>query len=55
VAILLAACPVGANAYVFAEQYDSAIETSATAVLVSTALAMVTISALILFGLSIPD
>ncbi len=48
VAILFAACPVGANTYVFAEQYGSGIETSATAVLISTGLAMVTISALIL-------
>ncbi|MGI9493986.1 MAG: AEC family transporter [Geminicoccaceae bacterium] len=49
VAILFAACPVGANTYVFAEQYESGIETSATAVLVSTGLAMLTISALAIF------
>jgi predicted permease len=48
VAILFAACPVGANTYVFAEQYNAAIETSASAVLVSTGLAMATISSLIL-------
>ena len=49
VAVLFAACPVGANAYVFAQQYESGIETSATAVLASTGLAMVTISALAIF------
>ena len=48
VAILFAACPVGANAYVFAQQYEAGVTTSATAVLVSTALAIVTISALAL-------
>lgn len=47
VAILFAACPVGANAYVFAQQYEAGVETSATAVLVSTGLAMATISTLI--------
>lgn len=46
VAIILAACPVGANTYVFAEQYDSGVETSATAVLISTGLALFSIAAL---------
>ena len=48
VAVLFAACPVGANTYIFAEQYDCGIATSATAVLISTGLAIITISALIL-------
>lgn len=47
VAILFAACPVGANTYVFAEQYESGVETSAAAVLVSTGLALLTISAMV--------
>lgn len=49
VAVLFAACPVGANAYVFAEQYESGVETSASAVLVSTVLAIATISAFAIF------
>ncbi len=48
VAILFAACPVGANAYIFAQQYQAGIGTSATAVLISTGLALVTISILAL-------
>ncbi len=47
VAILFAACPVGANTYVFAEQYGSAVETSAAAVLISTGIALFSLSALI--------
>lgn len=54
VAILFAACPVGANTYVFAEQYESGIGTSATAVLVSTGFAMLTISALVIVLAPIP-
>lgn len=46
VAVLFAACPVGANTYVFAEQYESGMETSAAAVLISTGLALMTISML---------
>ncbi len=46
VVVVFAACPVGANTYVFAQQYESGVETSATAVLVSTGLALATISAL---------
>jgi malonate transporter len=46
VALLFAACPVGANVYVFAAQYDAATETSATAILLSTMLAVVTLSSL---------
>jgi predicted permease len=48
VAVLLAACPVGANTYVFAQQYEAEVETSSTAVLVSTALALFTVSTLLL-------
>jgi predicted permease len=48
VAELLAACPVGATTYVFAQQYEAEVETSSTAVLVSTALALFTVSTLLL-------
>lgn len=44
VALLFAACPVGANVYVFAAHYAAAVETSATAILLSTALALITLS-----------
>jgi len=46
VALLFAACPVGANVYVFAAHYAAAIETSATAILLSTATALFTLSGL---------
>lgn len=44
VALLFAACPVGANVYVFAAHYKAAVETSATAILVSTAVALFSLS-----------
>ncbi|MEM7041325.1 MAG: AEC family transporter [Pseudomonadota bacterium] len=44
VMLLFAACPVGANVYVFAVQYDAAMETSATAILLSTAVALFTLT-----------
>ena len=47
VALLFAACPVGANTYVFAEHYGSAADTSATAILISTGLALFSISLLV--------
>jgi predicted permease len=46
VVLIFAACPVGANVYVFAAQYDAGMETSATAILLSTLLAMATLSSL---------
>lgn len=49
VALLFAAGPVGANVYVFAANYDAAIETSAAAILLSTAAALITLSALVMF------
>ncbi len=48
VACLLAACPVGANTYVFARQYEAGVETSSSAILISTALAMLSLTGLIL-------
>lgn len=46
VALVFAACPVGANVYVFAAHYRAAVETSATAILLSTAIALFSLSAL---------
>jgi malonate transporter len=48
VGVIFAACPVGLNVYVFAQHYDVAIETASSAILISTALAVVTITALLL-------
>jgi predicted permease len=45
--VIFAACPVGLNVYVFAQHYEVAIETASSAILVSTALAMVTITMLL--------
>lgn len=46
VALLFAACPVGANVYVFAARYEAATQTSATAILISTGLSMLSLSGL---------
>jgi predicted permease len=46
--VIFAACPVGLNVYVFAQHYDVAIETASSAILISTALSVVTITALLL-------
>jgi hypothetical protein len=46
--VIFAACPVGLNVYVFAQHYEVAIETASSAILISTALAMLTITALLL-------
>ncbi|HYZ26361.1 MAG TPA: AEC family transporter [Geminicoccaceae bacterium] len=46
--VIFAACPVGLNVYVFAQHYEVAIETASSAILISTSLAMVTITALLL-------
>ena len=46
--VIFAACPVGLNVYVFAQHYEVAIETASSAILISTALALVTITALLL-------
>lgn len=47
VMLLFSACPVGANVYVFAAQYGTAEETSATAILLSTTIALFTLSGLV--------
>ena len=46
--VIFAACPVGLNVYVFAQHYEVGIETASSAILISTALAMLTITALLL-------
>jgi malonate transporter and related proteins len=46
--VIFAACPVGLNVYVFAQHYQAGIETASSAILISTALAMLTITALLL-------
>ena len=46
--VIFAACPVGLNVYVFAQHYEVAIETASTAILISTALALLTITGLLL-------
>ena len=45
--VIFAACPVGLNVYVFAQHYDVAIETASSAILISTSLALITITALL--------
>lgn len=47
VAILTAACPAGANVFIMARQYDLYLGRSASAVLISTALSVVTLSLLL--------
>ncbi|MEQ8354722.1 MAG: AEC family transporter [Kiloniellaceae bacterium] len=47
VAILTAACPVGANVFIMARQYDTYLGRSASAVLISTAISVVTLSFLL--------
>jgi predicted permease len=45
--VIFAACPVGLNVYVFAQHYEVAIETASSAILISTGLALLTITALL--------
>jgi malonate transporter len=45
--VIFAACPVGLNVYVFAQHYEVGIETASSAILISTALAMLTITTLL--------
>ena len=47
VAVLTAACPVGANVFIMARQYDLYLGRSASAVLISTAVSVVTLSFLL--------
>jgi predicted permease len=45
--VIFAACPVGLNAYIFAQHYEAGVETASSAILLSTALAMATITMLL--------
>lgn len=47
VAVIAAAAPMGANVYLVAQRYETYLERSSTAVLLSTVLSVVTISALV--------
>jgi malonate transporter len=52
--VLFAACPVGLNVFIFAQHYEAAVEAASSAILISTALAMITIAALLLLLPPIP-
>ena len=45
--VLFAACPVGLNVYIFAQRYEAGIEAASSAILLSSALAPVTITTLL--------
>ena len=47
--IIVAALPVGANVYIFAQHYDVAVPEASSAVLISTGISMVTIPVLLAF------
>jgi malonate transporter len=47
-AVIFAAGPVGANVFIFAQHYEAGVESASSAIVISTALAMLTISALLL-------
>ena len=47
-AVIFAAGPVGANVFIFAQHYEAGVETASSAIVISTGLAMITISALLL-------
>ena len=48
-ALILAALPTGANAFVLAKQFDIAVEQNTAAVLLSTSLSVITVSALLVW------
>ncbi|MGH6943411.1 MAG: AEC family transporter, partial [Geminicoccaceae bacterium] len=52
--VIFAASPVGLNVYLFAQHYEAAVETASTAILISTGLAMITITGLLLLLPPIP-
>jgi len=47
-AVIFAAGPVGANVFIFAQHYEAGVEAASSAIVISTGLAMLTISALLL-------
>lgn len=48
-AVIVAALPVGANVYIFAQHYDVAVMEASSAILISTGISMVTIPVLLWF------
>ena len=48
-AVIVAALPVGANVYIFAQHYDVAVPEASSAILISTGISMVTIPVLLSF------
>lgn len=53
-AVIFAACPVGANVYVFAQHYQVSVTAASAAIFFSTALSMVTITTLLLLYPPVP-
>jgi malonate transporter len=47
-AVIFSAGPVGANVFIFAQHYEAGVEAASSAIVISTGLAMLTISALLL-------
>jgi hypothetical protein len=47
-AVIFSAGPVGANVFIFAQHYEAGVESASSAIVISTGLAMLTISALLL-------
>jgi malonate transporter and related proteins len=47
-AVIFAAGPVGANVFIFAQHYEAGVESASSAIVISTGLALLTISALLL-------
>ncbi len=54
VAVILAACPTGANAFLFAARYERAVSSISGSIALGTALSLLTIS-LLLFALGAPN
>jgi predicted permease len=48
-AVIIAALPVGANVYIFAQHYDVAVPEASSAILISTGISMITIPLLLWF------
>ena len=53
-AVIFAACPVGANVYVFAQHYQVSVTAASAAILVSTAISMVSITTLLILYPPVP-
>lgn len=52
--VLFAASPVGLNVFIFAQHYEANVETASSAILISTALSMLTITGLLLILPPVP-